>query len=112
MLERAILDYVGNDRKELEAAKEWIFDEQQEHLAKDFTFVWVCDQLDLDPNFIRSTVERMPRRGAHRVAPWYFDREYLQQPNKLPHAGKSKNNMTFLKTRPKENICKHSVRSC
>ena len=32
----------------------------------------VCQQLDLDKNFVAETVKAMPKRGSRRVAPWYF----------------------------------------
>lgn len=83
ILERAILDYVGNDEQEVAAAESWLFDDL-ENLAHepydDFTFPWVCQQLDLDMFEIAATIKRMPRRGKHRVAPWYFARgEFLRE---------------------------------
>ncbi len=79
MLERAILDYVGNDQKDLKQAEEWLFgsekntenDNDAEPLAP-FSFAWTCKELDLDPTFVSNTIKAMPRRGKNRVAPWYF----------------------------------------
>jgi hypothetical protein len=78
MLERAILDSVGNDAKEAEDAEEWLFnlDDNEE-----FSFNWVCEQLELDPKQISKTVSQMPKRGARKVAPWYFARPELVAAN-------------------------------
>jgi len=72
VLERAILDFVGNSEKELLEAEQWLFEEVGEPPYEIFSFGWVCNQLDLDANQIAETVERMPKRGHHRTAPWYF----------------------------------------
>ncbi|RIL07512.1 MAG: hypothetical protein DCC75_09965 [Proteobacteria bacterium] len=72
VLERAILDYVGNDAVECKAAEEWLFSESDEEEMDEFTFLWVCQQLDLNAKQIAATIKRMPRRGKHKVAPWYF----------------------------------------
>jgi hypothetical protein len=73
-LERAILDYVGNQEAEANAAEEWIFaDEGAESYTNDlFTFGWVCEHLDLEPAKIADVIRNMPKRGNRRVAPWYF----------------------------------------
>jgi hypothetical protein len=78
MLERAILDYVGNDAKDVDQATEWIFGtdlesvEANEGSLTPFSFIWTCRELDLDPKFVSETIKAMPRRGKNRVAPWYF----------------------------------------
>jgi hypothetical protein len=72
ILERAILDYVGNDQKDLALAEEWIFAPRNENDFSPFTFGWVCRELDLDPGHTARQIEQMPKRGCHRVAPWYF----------------------------------------
>ncbi|RMG42553.1 MAG: hypothetical protein D6719_06235 [Candidatus Dadabacteria bacterium] len=74
VLERAILDFVGNDPKEAAAAEEWLFGEA-EHPPAAFTLPWVCLQLDLDIKRVREIIKAMPKRGKHRIAPWYFARE-------------------------------------
>ena len=74
ILERAILDYVGNDRREMRAAEEWIFSETDDRDG-DFSFSWVCRQLDLEPGFVSSTIRAMPKRGKSRLAPWYTCKE-------------------------------------
>lgn len=81
VLERAILDFVGNDQKEMDDAEEWFFSEAEntedhEHNTLDeFSFPWLCQQLDLDPTYVADTVKNMPKRGHRRVAPWYFMKE-------------------------------------
>ena len=72
VLERAILDFVGNDEREVEAAQEWLFEELEEPLEREFSFKWICRQLDLDFRFIAEKIRQMPKRGSRRVAPWYF----------------------------------------
>ena len=72
MLERAILDYVGNDEKDVAGAEEWLFQVKNDDELTPFTFNWTCKELDLDPKFVSDTIKAMPRRGKNRVAPWYF----------------------------------------
>jgi hypothetical protein len=74
ILVRAILDFVGNDKKEALSAQEWLSQEDTEG-EEVFTFAWICNQLDLDHKTIQSRIFAMPKRGEHRVAPWYFMRE-------------------------------------
>ena len=80
ILERAILDYVGNDQKELEQATQWIFSDLDDEQATEFSFPWVCQQLDLDTANIANMIKAMPKRGSNRVAPWYFDKAPLKKP--------------------------------
>lgn len=72
VLERAILDYVGNDQAEMESASEWLFDDLEDNST--FTFAWVCEQLDLDKYSIQKMIKAMPKRGKHKIAPWYFQK--------------------------------------
>lgn len=73
ILERAILDYVGNDQKEVDEAEAWIFDSDTINPRKDnFSFDWVCEELDLCPSQVTHAIKTMPKRGNRRVAPWYF----------------------------------------
>jgi len=74
VLERAILDFVGNDVKEQETAREWLFGNDEE-LAFALTFEEVCEALDLDSDVTQKRIMSMPRRGERRVAPWYFAKE-------------------------------------
>jgi hypothetical protein len=82
VLERAILDYVGNDPAELADAQEWFFNELNELPYRKFSFPWICQQLDLDVEKTLATIKRMPKRGNMRVAPWYFS----GKPQKVSHA--------------------------
>lgn len=72
ILERAILDFVGNDAREVQEAEEWLFGTDETTLQNSFSFAWVCEQLDLDQVKIASKIRSMPRRGNRKVAPWYF----------------------------------------
>jgi len=74
ILERAILDYVGNEPKEVEEAQRWLFGETDNQSAHQFSFAWVCEQLDLDTYKIANKIRSMPRRGTRKVAPWYFQK--------------------------------------
>jgi hypothetical protein len=71
IIERAILDYVGNEPKEKLQATEWIFNDEDDE-NDEFTFAWVCSQLDLPTDKIRSSIAKMPMRGDSRLAPWYM----------------------------------------
>ena len=73
ILERAILDFVGNDKVEVIAAESWIFDTEAT-IADRFSFPWICHELDLEPGRISNIIRSMPRRGTSRVAPWYMMR--------------------------------------
>jgi len=75
ILERAILDYVGNDQREVLEAGEWLFGDGESSSKTQFSFAWLCEQLDLDPIKVTKRIKAMPRRGDRRVAPWYFARE-------------------------------------
>lgn len=75
ILERAILDYVGNDPREIQEAEEWLFSNLDGGLRAHFSFPWVCEQLDLDCFKIAEKIRAMPRRGNRKVAPWYFSKE-------------------------------------
>jgi hypothetical protein len=78
VLERAILDYVGNDPREIADAKAWIFEhiEDESHeemtIVPEFSFLWICQELDLDAKLIASYIRSMPKRGKQKIAPWYF----------------------------------------
>lgn len=75
ILERAIRDYIGNTRSDARNAKEWIFEGSFEQPYVEFSFAWVCHQLDLEPERIADLIAAMPKRGEHRTAPWYFLKE-------------------------------------
>ena len=71
ILERALLDLVGNEDKQVEAAENWFFGQEQQALKEDeFSFPWICQQLDLDLSTISEKVKSMPKRGTSRIAPW------------------------------------------
>ena len=77
ILERAILDFVGNDQREVDEAESWIFGELDTPKNEQFSFSWVCEQLDLDMYQISSKIRQMPRRGNRKVAPWYFSKSIV-----------------------------------
>jgi hypothetical protein len=77
ILERAILDYVGNNPREVQEAEEWLFEPDPYGSRSQFSFSWLCEQIDLDPEKVTKRVKAMPRRGNRKIAPWYFAKEEL-----------------------------------
>lgn len=99
ILERAILDFVGNDSREIQGSSDWIFsDGDNENYENEFSFVWVCEQLDLDPERIANYISAMPKRGNHRIAPWYLTKNY----NSKSEDKLSENKETLQFKRPKK----------
>lgn len=91
ILERAILDFVGNDTREIQGSSDWMFSDDSDDDGE-FSFGWVCRQLDLDPDSIAEHIRAMPKRGSHRIAPWYLTKNYA---NKSDDSTKSKSTNTF-----------------
>lgn len=79
VLERAILDLVGNDPREAEQANDWLFGDLDNPTYDEFSFPWVCQELDLDHRNIAALIRAMPKRGNSRIAPWYLTRNYARQ---------------------------------
>lgn len=73
IVERAILDYVGNDEREAANATGWLFDDDDD-ADSNYSFAWVCQELDLNIFNIREKIRLMPKRGDSRIAPWYMTR--------------------------------------
>ena len=80
ILERAILDYLGNQNSEAMSAEEWIFGEHSSRFMESFSFPWVCQQLDLDIKKVTAVINSMPKRGENRTAPWYW-KDYINSRN-------------------------------
>lgn len=82
VLERAVLDFIGNEKNEAHDAERWIFDTSTVDLddPHEFSFDWVCDELGLTSTHVRQVIARMPKRGETRVAPWYISQSYHQEP--------------------------------
>ncbi|HMO02239.1 MAG TPA: hypothetical protein PKA79_04525 [Oligoflexia bacterium] len=77
ILERALLDYVGNEEKEALEATEWLFaPDNEKNRRTPFTFGWICHQLDLDTADISEKIRKMPKRGSSKIAPWYLTKNY------------------------------------
>ena len=73
IVERAILDLVGNNALEESRAKEWLYGDLEEPGPHgEFSFPWICEELDLDIEETVGKIRQMPKRGNRRVAPWYF----------------------------------------
>ncbi len=90
ILERAILDYVGNEEAEAQLASEWIFEgillDDPEQVNEEiftptaFSFKWICHHLGLNPFKVAKFIKSMPKRGKNRVAPWYTDKNRTFSP--------------------------------
>ncbi|WKZ57499.1 MAG: hypothetical protein QY326_02210 [Bdellovibrionota bacterium] len=79
VLERAILDFVGNDQREIEEAAEWLFSDLEDPEYGEFSFAWICRELDLDYKKISQQIREMPKRGNSRIAPWYINKDAAQK---------------------------------
>ncbi len=69
ILERAVLDYHGNDKRQASAAEEWLTEWQQddtENNHEQFTFPWVCEQLELQP---KDTTNMIINKKRNRKTP-------------------------------------------
>ena len=77
VLERAILDFVGNEVKEATAAAEWLFADEaiEDENSDEFSFSWICNYLDIDRSGVLSHIKALPKRGNKKIAPWYFAKE-------------------------------------
>jgi len=85
VLERSVLDYIGNEKNESIAAEEWFFKSNDSEYGDypEFSLEWVCQELDLNVNHVRSVIARMPKRGDKRVAPWYISKNYHNEPEEM-----------------------------
>ena len=73
ILERALLDLVGNDERESLESEDWLFsDMAPSHPYEPFSFPWICEQLDLNMKKTLRKIRKMPKRGSSRLAPWYL----------------------------------------
>ncbi len=72
ILERSILDYVGNSQIEINEAHNWLFGENSDDENRLFSFAWICEQLDLNYKSVSKIIKEMPKRGNRKMAPWYF----------------------------------------
>jgi hypothetical protein len=70
MLERAVLDFIGNEESEAKSAEEWIFSEESSDTP--FTFKWLCQELDIDCVRVAQFISKLTKRGKNRLAPWFF----------------------------------------
>jgi len=69
MLERALLDFLGNQKLESEDATEWLF--YDDDIDQQCSFSWVCLQLDLAPTEVRRNIHRMKRLGETSAGRWW-----------------------------------------
>ncbi len=57
MLQRALLDFAGTHDQESQSAKDWLFGPQDPR--SEFSFIWVCSHLDLNPTEVLKRVKTM-----------------------------------------------------
>ena len=69
MIERALLDYFGNQALDRTEAATWLFSEAQPE--EPFSFHWVCGQLDLDPVDVATHLRKIKPRGDLRPQQWW-----------------------------------------
>lgn len=65
LLERAILDYVGSVHDQYLHAGEWINDVEADPLEDQWSFAWVCEQLNLQPDVMRAQIVSLPRKPTY-----------------------------------------------
>ena len=57
VLRRAIWDYLGSDGSESRDAEYWIFKHSGNRLRLEFSFTWICEHLNLDPQQVRASIK-------------------------------------------------------
>lgn len=70
MLERAIFDYVGNHPGERSEAEKWLFGEDDMGRVE-FSFPWVCCQLNLNHAEILQRIQGMQPRQYLKTQQWW-----------------------------------------
>jgi len=60
VLRRALFDYVQGSNVEREAAKDWLFDEEDRAI---FTYRWICTHLGMEPE---SILQRLRSRNSRQ----------------------------------------------
>lgn len=61
ILRRAMFDYTGSDDSLRDEAAAWIFGELEDPSFDEFSFPWLCDQLNMDYNSAATVISRLPR---------------------------------------------------
>ncbi len=69
MIERALLDYFGNQAVERTEAADWLFSDESSE--EPFSFQWVCGQLDLSPVDVTAQLKKIKPRGELRPQQWW-----------------------------------------
>ncbi len=63
ILRRAVLDYLGESKDLAQEAEAWIFAPETGFIPKDYSFPWICMQLDIDTAaLLRKLVEAHSNR--------------------------------------------------
>ena len=73
ILNRAVLDYLGNQAVERNAAKDWLFDEDA--AEESFSYYWVCQHLGINADYLREGIEDLKQSSkGSAVKRWYLVR--------------------------------------
>lgn len=75
MLERALLDYFGNQTIEKDEAEEWLFDDGATE-DEDFSFPWICAHLELDRERVLDRLLEMKPTGQISAGHWWGIRRH------------------------------------
>ncbi len=65
VLRRALFDYVQGSSAEKMAARDWLFDGESQNI---FSYLWVCLQLEIEPESILGRLKRGAKSPLIRLA--------------------------------------------
>ena len=74
VLERAVRDYLGSNKRRQEEAARWLFTEISDaNSGEPFSFAWICEELGLAPEPLHKTLTTLLKTGTkkRRVRPFY-----------------------------------------
>jgi len=74
MLERALLDFFGNQELEKQEAEDWLFDNSS--ADDEFSFAWICDHLGLDQKLVLARLLVMRPTGQITAGHWWGIRRH------------------------------------
>ena len=76
MLERALLDYFGNQPAEREEADAWLFNDADE--SEEFSFPWICSELELNRERVLARLVEMNSGTSvmHNAGHWWGIRRH------------------------------------
>jgi len=75
VLERAVRDYLGGAKEEVEQATQWLYAEEHE-AAEPFSFPWVCESLALDRKLALGKLEIALEQSKRGALPFFLDKRF------------------------------------